>query len=150
MHETTRQLASLAMKTNLALLRLKEKPPQAEAARQLALHALTLKDERFPTGTTDFSSQMTKLKKSNPDLVLLDLYDVANQAAQIKAMQDLGQSPLHADLGLWELANARLLNSLPATDQISVARAASARGDNGNCFSRFDVAGRQAAKNFRF
>jgi hypothetical protein len=35
---------------NLALLRLKEKPPQAEAARQLALHALTLKDDRFPTG----------------------------------------------------------------------------------------------------
>ena len=35
---------------NLALLRLKEKPPQPEAARQLALHALTLKDDRFPTG----------------------------------------------------------------------------------------------------
>ena len=35
---------------NLANLRLKEKPPQAEAARQLALHALTLKDDRFPTG----------------------------------------------------------------------------------------------------
>jgi hypothetical protein len=38
---------------NLALLRLKEAPPQPEAARQLALHALTLKDERFPTGRID-------------------------------------------------------------------------------------------------
>ncbi|HEY2188728.1 MAG TPA: hypothetical protein VGH48_09215 [Caldimonas sp.] len=38
---------------NLAALRLKETPPQAEAARQLALHALTLKDERFPTGRID-------------------------------------------------------------------------------------------------
>ncbi|HEY2559289.1 MAG TPA: hypothetical protein VGI48_06230 [Caldimonas sp.] len=38
---------------NLALLRLKESPPQAEAARQLALHALTLKDERFPSGRID-------------------------------------------------------------------------------------------------
>ncbi len=35
---------------NLAFLRLKERPPQAEAARQLALHALTLNDPRFPTG----------------------------------------------------------------------------------------------------
>src|SRR5206468_3594869 len=35
---------------NLAFLRLKERPPQAEAARQLALHALTVHDERFPAG----------------------------------------------------------------------------------------------------
>ena len=37
---------------NLASLRLKEteKAPEAEPARQLALHALTLKDDRFPTG----------------------------------------------------------------------------------------------------
>jgi hypothetical protein len=35
---------------NLAFLRLKERPPQAEAARQLALHALTLNDPRFPSG----------------------------------------------------------------------------------------------------
>jgi hypothetical protein len=38
---------------NLALLHLKEKPAQAEPARQLALHALTVKDERFPTGRID-------------------------------------------------------------------------------------------------
>jgi len=35
---------------NLAFLRLKQQPPDAETARRLALHALTLKDERFPTG----------------------------------------------------------------------------------------------------
>ncbi len=35
---------------NLAFLRLKENPPQAEAARQLALHSLTLNDPRFPSG----------------------------------------------------------------------------------------------------
>jgi hypothetical protein len=35
---------------NLAFLRLKEKPPHAETARQLALHALMLKDARFPNG----------------------------------------------------------------------------------------------------
>ena len=35
---------------NLAFLHLKERPPQAEAARQLALHALTVRDDRFPTG----------------------------------------------------------------------------------------------------
>jgi peptide/nickel transport system substrate-binding protein len=35
---------------NLALLHLNEPSPQAEPARQLALHALTLKDDRFPTG----------------------------------------------------------------------------------------------------
>jgi cytoskeletal protein RodZ len=35
---------------NLAFLHLKERPPQAEAARQLALHALTLNDPRFPSG----------------------------------------------------------------------------------------------------
>ncbi|MEO8312631.1 MAG: hypothetical protein ABI520_15795 [Caldimonas sp.] len=35
---------------NLAFLRLREQPPQAEAARQLALYSLTLNDPRFPTG----------------------------------------------------------------------------------------------------
>jgi plasmid stabilization system protein ParE len=35
---------------NLAFLQLKEQPPQAEAARQLALHALALNDPRFPSG----------------------------------------------------------------------------------------------------
>ncbi len=35
---------------NLAFLRLKEQPPRAESARQLALHALALNDPRFPTG----------------------------------------------------------------------------------------------------
>jgi hypothetical protein len=35
---------------NLAFLRLKARPPQAVAARQLALHALTLNDPRFPGG----------------------------------------------------------------------------------------------------
>jgi len=35
---------------NLAFLQLKEQPPQAEAARQLALHALALNDARFPSG----------------------------------------------------------------------------------------------------
>ena len=35
---------------NLAFLHLKQRPPQAEAARQLALHALTLNDPRFPSG----------------------------------------------------------------------------------------------------
>jgi hypothetical protein len=39
-----------AVAGNLALLRLNEPSPQAEPARQLALHALTLKDDRFPTG----------------------------------------------------------------------------------------------------
>jgi hypothetical protein len=35
---------------NLALLHLTEKPPQAETARQLVLHALTVQDPRFATG----------------------------------------------------------------------------------------------------
>ena len=35
---------------NLAFLRLQQRPPQAEAARQLALHSLTLNDPRFPSG----------------------------------------------------------------------------------------------------
>ncbi|MEO6364341.1 MAG: hypothetical protein ABIO71_14015, partial [Caldimonas sp.] len=35
---------------NLAFLRLREETPDAEAARLLALHALTLKDSRFPAG----------------------------------------------------------------------------------------------------
>jgi len=35
---------------NLAFLYLKESPPQAEVARRLALHALTLNDVRFPRG----------------------------------------------------------------------------------------------------
>jgi len=35
---------------NLAYLQLKEQPPQAESARQLALHALALNDPRFPSG----------------------------------------------------------------------------------------------------
>src|SRR5436190_1574512 len=35
---------------NLAFLQLKEQPPRAEAARQLALHALTLIEPRFPSG----------------------------------------------------------------------------------------------------
>jgi len=35
---------------NLAFLYLKENPPQAEVARRLALHALTLNDVRFPRG----------------------------------------------------------------------------------------------------
>ena len=35
---------------NLAFLHLKQKPPQAETARQLALHALTVQDPRFATG----------------------------------------------------------------------------------------------------
>jgi len=35
---------------NLALLRLKQQPAQAETARQLALHALTLPDPRHPQG----------------------------------------------------------------------------------------------------
>ena len=35
---------------NLAYLHLRETPPQPERARQLALHALTLKDNRFPSG----------------------------------------------------------------------------------------------------
>jgi hypothetical protein len=39
-----------AVAGNLALLHLNEPSPQAEPARQLALHALTLKDDRFPTG----------------------------------------------------------------------------------------------------
>lgn len=38
---------------NLAFLRLKERPPQADAARQLALHALTLNDARFPGGRVE-------------------------------------------------------------------------------------------------
>ena len=38
---------------NLAFLRLKERPPQAEGARQLALHALTLKDARYPGGRVE-------------------------------------------------------------------------------------------------
>jgi hypothetical protein len=39
-----------AVAGNLALLHLNEPSPQAEPARQLALHALALKDDRFPTG----------------------------------------------------------------------------------------------------
>ena len=35
---------------NLAFLRLKQQPAQAESVRQLALHALTLPDARFPSG----------------------------------------------------------------------------------------------------
>jgi len=35
---------------NLAFLRLKETPPEAETVRQLALHALTVQDLRFETG----------------------------------------------------------------------------------------------------
>jgi hypothetical protein len=35
---------------NLAFLHLKDQPPQAEAARQLALHSLALNDPRFPSG----------------------------------------------------------------------------------------------------
>jgi hypothetical protein len=35
---------------NLAFLELKEQPPRAEAARQLALHSLALNDPRFPSG----------------------------------------------------------------------------------------------------
>ncbi len=38
---------------NLAFLRLRESPPQAESARALALHALTLKDDRFPVGRVE-------------------------------------------------------------------------------------------------
>lgn len=38
---------------NLAFLRLRERPPQAEASRQLALHALTLADKRFPSGRSE-------------------------------------------------------------------------------------------------
>ena len=38
---------------NLAFLHLKARPPQAEAARRLALHALTLNDARFPSGRTE-------------------------------------------------------------------------------------------------
>jgi len=39
-----------AIAGNLALLHLSERSPQAEPARQLALLALTVKDDRFPTG----------------------------------------------------------------------------------------------------
>jgi predicted Zn-dependent protease len=35
---------------NLAFLQLKDQPPQAEGARQLALHSLALNDPRFPSG----------------------------------------------------------------------------------------------------
>jgi len=35
---------------NLAFLQLREQPPRAESARQLALHSLTLNDPRFPSG----------------------------------------------------------------------------------------------------
>jgi len=35
---------------NLAFLKLKEQPPQAESARLLALHSLALNDPRFPSG----------------------------------------------------------------------------------------------------
>ena len=35
---------------NLAFLQLKEQPPKAESARQLALHSLVLNDPRFPSG----------------------------------------------------------------------------------------------------
>ena len=35
---------------NLAFLRLRQEPPDAETARQLALHSLTLHDPRFPSG----------------------------------------------------------------------------------------------------
>jgi hypothetical protein len=38
---------------NLAFLQLREQPPRAEAARQLALHSLTLNDPRFPSGRTE-------------------------------------------------------------------------------------------------
>ena len=35
---------------NLAFLRMRERPPQIRAARQLALHSLTLADSRYPLG----------------------------------------------------------------------------------------------------
>lgn len=35
---------------NLAFLRMRERPPQIRAARQLALHSLTLPDARYPLG----------------------------------------------------------------------------------------------------
>jgi hypothetical protein len=38
---------------NLAFYSLRERPPQAEAARELALHALTIKDPRFPSGRVE-------------------------------------------------------------------------------------------------
>jgi hypothetical protein len=38
---------------NLAFYSLRERPPQAEAARELALHALTIKDRRFPSGRVE-------------------------------------------------------------------------------------------------
>jgi hypothetical protein len=38
---------------NLAFLLLKQQPPETEAARRFALHALTLNDVRFPSGRTD-------------------------------------------------------------------------------------------------
>jgi hypothetical protein len=38
---------------NLAFLLLKERPPAAEAARRLGLHALTLNDARFPNGRNE-------------------------------------------------------------------------------------------------
>ena len=38
---------------NLAFLLLKQQPPETEAARRFALHALTLNDVRFPSGRTE-------------------------------------------------------------------------------------------------
>ncbi len=38
---------------NLAFLLLKQRPPETEAARRFALHALTLNDARFPSGRTE-------------------------------------------------------------------------------------------------
>jgi hypothetical protein len=38
---------------NLAFLLLKQQPPETEAARRFALHALTFNDVRFPSGRTE-------------------------------------------------------------------------------------------------
>jgi predicted Zn-dependent protease len=38
---------------NLAFLLLKQRPPDAETARRLAVHALTLNDARYPRGRTE-------------------------------------------------------------------------------------------------
>jgi hypothetical protein len=112
---------------NLAFLRLKEKPPQAEAARQLALHALTVRDERFPTGRIeDWTALAVADALTGHDAEAADAWFVS------MALTDDLQRQCNAAIRAQAIYGERLRPSVQAMLQRARSSAAYGRCENAN------------------
>ena len=118
---------------NLAFLLLRQRPAQAEAARQLALHALTLRGARYPEGriedwaTFAIASALAGRERDARNAFLVTLVAGAQPRTPVQGgarrLRDLRRAAARADRG-----DAAKRERVRASQRLGVLRVAAALG----------------------